>query len=669
MDSTEFKKRKRGKRGGKSDKQAPVNEQEADAPEAVVNEIVETETNTKKKTRRSKRGKTIDEFPVVEQPETHIEWTEAGPQSNLNTGFGFEELDSETRQYFKEMEDILETKEFETPDEKYMFISNAFNEVNGKELIIASDFEGSRILEKLLKSASDFQIRVFADRLTGNYEGLFKHQFASHVCQTLLMLAADVIERDLQGRSINPDVDDEQLKSLPSMEDIIKSITEEIGSQWGVLMTHSHGSYMVRTFLNVLAGESLVEETQIRSKKSSAYNKNHNNTWETKRGKKNRLVPSSFAQILSDIVSVVSNGLTVDDFKVLALHPVANPVLQLLVAIPGTGKGLVGVLLSGTNAEEFIKKLIENQVGSHLMEKIILYASAEQYKVLYKSFFRSKLLNLCNHNVGNFVVQKVIECVHKEKQLKEIVEELQDHFEHLLFGKFNRTGVIVKILESATKYPKLQKLCVDTLHKVFHSTEAERKSEFINLVLYKKNYEKFQEKIFVHQPDTQGSLIIQHLLHFTIENIKFLVDSILKLPDTTLLLWVKDPMASRILETLLSSETVPKKSKIELIQHFMGGFAKFAEDKFTSRFVDKCWVAASYEQKEQIAQELVDKYTSLSNSFVGKFVLRNCQIDLFRKRKDEWSAFQKKSNKKSTSKQPEDKPTNEIDEFFSKKNK
>jgi nucleolar protein 9 len=48
-----------------------------------------------------------------------------------------------------------------------LFIQNAYAEVDGKELTIACDYEGSRILEKLMGASNDFQLRVFADRLNG----------------------------------------------------------------------------------------------------------------------------------------------------------------------------------------------------------------------------------------------------------------------------------------------------------------------------------------------------------------------------------------------------------------------------------------------------------------------------------------------------------------------
>jgi nucleolar protein 9 len=65
------------------------------------------------------------------------------------------------------------------------------------ELRLATDYDCSRILEKLLRLSDDFQLRVFMDRITGRFADVFRHQYASHVCQTLLEAAADVVDREV----------------------------------------------------------------------------------------------------------------------------------------------------------------------------------------------------------------------------------------------------------------------------------------------------------------------------------------------------------------------------------------------------------------------------------------------------------------------------------------
>lgn len=102
----EFKKRKRGKRGGKDKKDLET------APEAQVNPtVLDEQEQPRKKTRRSKKGKTAVEYE--EEPAKDIDWVidshgELEPEQQ-------ELLDLETRQYFQNIENLLETQEFESP--------------------------------------------------------------------------------------------------------------------------------------------------------------------------------------------------------------------------------------------------------------------------------------------------------------------------------------------------------------------------------------------------------------------------------------------------------------------------------------------------------------------------------------------------------------------------
>jgi nucleolar protein 9 len=113
--------------------------------------------------------------------------------------------------------------------DQQLFVSNVYSEVENKELVLATDHSCSLVLEKLLKISSDFELRVFMDRLTGRYAELFTHRFASHVCQTLLTLAADIAEREARGESI-PGPDEgkkdgkEDVGVLLSMEKLVLSL-------------------------------------------------------------------------------------------------------------------------------------------------------------------------------------------------------------------------------------------------------------------------------------------------------------------------------------------------------------------------------------------------------------------------------------------------------------
>ena len=155
--------------------------------------------------------------------------------------------------------------------------------------------------------------------------------------------------------------------------------------------------------------------------------------------------------------------------------------------------------------------------------------------------------------------------------------------------------------------------------------------------------------------------MVQHLLNFDENNSKIFSDCVISQPDTTLNLWATDPIASRILETVLTSESVHQKTKRKLVKLFSGKFSLLASDKYGSHFVDKCFANSTIQEKELICAELADKLSSLVGNFHAKFILRNCGVELFKRRKDQWLAHQTKGQVKDS------KNMDEIDLLFNKK--
>ncbi len=51
----------------------------------------------------------------------------------------------------------------------------------------------------------DWGRRVLAESFTGNWSTLLQHRFGSHVCQTLLALAAETIDREVREKHSKAD--------------------------------------------------------------------------------------------------------------------------------------------------------------------------------------------------------------------------------------------------------------------------------------------------------------------------------------------------------------------------------------------------------------------------------------------------------------------------------
>ena len=152
------------------------------------------------------------------------------------------------------------------------------------------------------------------------------------------------------------------------------------------------------------------------------------------------------------------------------------------------------------------------------------------------------------------------------------------------------------MLETASKFPTCQRRIIKALCAAFH-VEKEDYGKMIHLVLYLKNNDRYKPETLEYLPQLHGALMIQHIFSFTPENGRIMTEGFLGLAVSEILKWVIDPIKSRIIEALLTSNTVPPKSKKKVIQLFLGKFAEFSMDKYASHLVDKCWAVAPIQLK------------------------------------------------------------------------
>lgn len=76
-----------------------------------------------------------------------------------------------------------------------------------------------------------------------------------------------------------------------------------------------------------------------------------------------------------------------------------------------------------------------------------------------------------------------------------------------------------------------------------------------------------------------------------------------------------------------------------------GSFFLLAKDKHGSRSVDACWASSEVGTKREIALELLEKEDELKGDYYGKFVLRNCHIDTFKRKQGVWQEAQETTSK------------------------
>lgn len=141
------------------------------------------------------------------------------------------------------------------------------------------------------------------------------------------------------------------------------------------------------------------------------------------------------------------------------------------------------------------------------------------------------------------------------------------------------------------------------------------------------------------EPNMQGCLLLQALVALPTGNVPVL-DSLFAQPTDTLLSYAKSPIASHLLDKVLTSAAVPAKYRRKLYLAFVGRYAELADDRLGSRVADTVWDTADGFMREKIARSLIPDATTLANSQFGRFLSRRLDLHLLQRRPDEWRAAQ-----------------------------
>ena len=76
-------------------------------------------------------------------------------------------LDEDEQAYFKRADTLLELNQFDSPEERDLFLTSVYREANGKELKIANSQACSRTLERLILMSKPSQLKALFQKFSG----------------------------------------------------------------------------------------------------------------------------------------------------------------------------------------------------------------------------------------------------------------------------------------------------------------------------------------------------------------------------------------------------------------------------------------------------------------------------------------------------------------------
>jgi nucleolar protein 9 len=312
--------------------------------------------------------------------------------------------------------------------------------------------------------------------------------------------------------------------------------------------------------------------------------------------------------------------------------------------------------LTGGHADE-LPFIFVSQVGSYVVEKILMMCDEALFDVVWTDCFKGKLRRLAVHPTANYVVQQLCRACKDREQFGDIAEELCEALDEV--WRVQHYGVLVSLSEACARLRSSQEKFKKSLVTALQCND--KKVMLAPCVASQLVLGDYEREVSVLEemegaPGDQGrglararqclvklhgSLILQNMLKF--QNTNKIVKSIVAIAASRLVHMVCSSYGSHIIDAFMTSSTVGKKHKEYILNHFQGFYAQFACDKYGSRALDAMWAAASVDQRLMIVDELAGKESVLKSSCYGYFVLKNIGFTQFQRSRDHWTEVQAKT--------------------------
>lgn len=564
-------------------------------------------------------------------------------------------LDEDEQEYFKKADSMLELNQFANVEERSLFLNSVYKEASGKELKIANSQSCSRLMERLITMSTPNQLKALFQKLSGHFLHLAQHRFASHCCETLFLQSAPVVTQELLAPLEEQQQTATDGEVYVSMENLFLYALNELEGNLGYLMTDPFASHTLRVLLLVLSGQPLADPnttTLIQSKKKENVAMVSRNSGESETKRESRTVPESFHAAVERMISGTLAGLDTTYLRALTTHPVANPVLQLLLELELSSSGkqkakesnsLFRKLIPKDSSEDdssssFINGLAYDTVGSRLLEVIIKSAPGKTFKMLYARLFRDKLGTMAKNDVAGFIVIKVLERLNKE-DLQSAMEQINPQIGLLV--ERSRTSIIRTLVESCRTRGADVQLVADELVQAYGMDAVQRLTRMLRLDTSKTDGIAEDRKKQIEKQDSgkvHGSLLAQSMLATPGVLRELITDGLLEMDTATLVVVAKDRTASRMLQCSLACSDQTLKFRRVLIQRFFGHIADLSTDAIGSHVVDEFWPASKGLTfiRERIAVELLENEVLVRDSFPGRAIWRNWKMDVYKTKKREW---------------------------------
>ncbi|XP_036129193.1 nucleolar protein 9 [Molossus molossus] len=544
----------------------------------------------------------------------------------------------------------------EAGEERELMVHNVLKEAEAQALALATNRTGSEMLQELLGfSPLKPLCRVLAT-LRSNLHLVACHRCGVHVLQSALLQLPRLL-----GSRVEEEVEvGEDGKDPPSetLEELVLGLASEVCDDFLIYCGDTHGSFVVRTLMQMLGG-TLLESERARHRGSQSPEAQRAPTRECK--PTDFEVPESFLNCLQDLCSCF-----LKDIAVFITDKISSFCFQVALQIlhrklPQFCAHLCNAVidyLSNRNSSADGSPLLlflQDQTSSRLLEQVLLVLDPPRLQSLFEDHFQGRLQTLAAHPIANFPLQRLLDAVTTPELLSPVFEELSPALEAVLAQ--GHPGVVIALVGACRRVGTHQAQVLQLLLEAFHCAEPPSRQVacvplFATLMTYEVYYGLLEEEGAVpaeHQVEmgttralgevtVLGSLLLQHLLHFSTPAL--ILRSLGALTGPQLLSLAQSPAGSHVLDAILTSPSVTRKQRRRVLKTLKGQYVALACSRHGSRVLDAIWGGAALGARKEIAAELGERNQELIRDPFGHHVARNVALTTFLKRREAWEQQQ-----------------------------
>ncbi|KAM6202885.1 nucleolar protein 9 [Rhynchocyon petersi] len=562
----------------------------------------------------------------------------------------------------------------DTGEERELMVQNVLKEVEDQALALATNRTGSEMLQELLGFSPLKPLCRVWIALRPNLRSVACHRCGVHVLQSALLQ----LPRLLRGPAVEKDEEedeeeDQENGSSETLEELVLGLAAAVCDDFLFYCGDTHGSFLVRTLLQVLGG-TLLESERARprgSQSSGSLDLTTSHTLDlpsevhkSSAGECKATdfeVPETFLTCLQDLSACFLKDVAVfitDKIPSFCLQTALQVLHRKLPQLCAhVCNAVIGYLSSRNSSAEGSPLLLflRDQTSSRLLEQVLLVSEPPWLQNLFKDHFQGHLQTLAAHPIANFPLQRLLDAITTPELLSPVFEELSPALEAVLAQ--GHPGVVVALVGACRRVGAFQAQVLQVLLKAFHCAEPSSRQVacvplFATLLAYEVYYGLAEEEEAVpaeHQVEMAavqplgevtvlGSLLLQHLLHFSTPDL--VLRSLGSLTGPQFLALAQSPAGSHVLDAVLTSPSVTRKRRRRLLHTLKGQYVALACSRHGSRVLDAIWSRAALGARKEIAAELGEQNQELIRHPFGHHVARNVALTMFLKRREAWEQQQ-----------------------------